>query len=139
MAKADVGLGKNKAAVLISAVLKNSAGSILLLKRSYSNSSYKGLWQFPEGKIQVGEGAAETLTREVYEETKLSVTSSRFLICFAHTMTVRGTNYDIVRIAFLVKCKGKVVLSEDHKKFGWFSVGKLPKTIPGTKKVLSFL
>lgn len=51
-----------------SAVVTNHKGEILLHKRS-DNS----LWSLPGGAMKIGESIAQTIIREVYEETGLNV------------------------------------------------------------------
>ena len=46
---------------------------ILTLQRSQSDTRNPGLWEFPGGKIDEGENVIDGLTREVYEETGLTI------------------------------------------------------------------
>jgi len=41
--------------VLVTGVLRNKKGEVLLIKRSDRNKTFKGFWQLPEGKIEFGE------------------------------------------------------------------------------------
>lgn len=55
-----------------SAVVSNQSGQILLHKRSDNH-----LWSLPGGAMELGESIAETIVREVYEETGFKVEISR--------------------------------------------------------------
>ena len=50
-----------------------SDGKVLLLRRPQESKHFPGLWEFPGGKPDLNENFAETLRREVLEETGLEV------------------------------------------------------------------
>jgi 8-oxo-dGTP pyrophosphatase MutT (NUDIX family) len=52
-------------------VIRNAAGELLLVRRADD-----GLWELPGGRLEVGESAAETVVREVAEETGVSIRTS---------------------------------------------------------------
>jgi 8-oxo-dGTP diphosphatase len=54
------------------AVLQRIDGSFLLAQRP-ANKVYAGYWEFPGGKIEPGETAAEALTRELHEELGIDI------------------------------------------------------------------
>jgi len=59
--------------ILVSAVLlMNAAGQILLAKRPMGKSM-AGLWEFPGGKVEVGETPEVALVRELAEELDIEV------------------------------------------------------------------
>ena len=61
--------------------LKNEKGKILLLKRleeKYGKTS--GSWDIVGGRIEPGTSLIENLKREVEEETRLTITSTPYLI-----------------------------------------------------------
>ena len=61
---------------LVSAVaLIDRDGRVLLAKRPY-NKTMAGLWEFPGGKIEVGETPEEALIRELYEELGINTSAS---------------------------------------------------------------
>ena len=51
---------------VVCAVIVNKEGKILACQRGYGD--YKGLYEFPGGKIEVGEDAKDALIREIKEE-----------------------------------------------------------------------
>lgn len=55
---------------VVAAVLVNADGQVLIAQRS-ANGSEPHLWEFPGGKIGVGESAAQALVRELQEELAL--------------------------------------------------------------------
>jgi mutator protein MutT len=59
------------------------AGQILICRRR-SNGSFGGYWEFPGGKIEPGETAAECVRRELREELDITVTPVRGLDVIEH-------------------------------------------------------
>ena len=51
---------------VVCAVIVNKEGKILACQRGYGD--YKGLYEFPGGKIEIGEDAKDALIREIKEE-----------------------------------------------------------------------
>jgi ADP-ribose pyrophosphatase YjhB (NUDIX family) len=83
----------NSIVVAVTAVVRNEAGDILLQRRTDNN-----LWALPGGAQDIGESIAETVVREVHEETGMwaSVVEfsdgevrQQFSICF-HARPVGG-------------------------------------------------
>lgn len=58
----------NSLVVAVAAIIRNSAGCVLLIKRSDNN-----YWALPGGAQDIGESTAEAVVREVAEETGLRV------------------------------------------------------------------
>ena len=90
-------------------------GSYLFLRRN--NCPVKGEWWFPGGRVRKGETFAETLYREVKEETGLEVVESELLNVYSRIFDER---HDIT-IVYLCKCSGdKVVLNDEHSEYKYF-------------------
>jgi mutator protein MutT len=66
------------------AVIWNQSGQILIDKRRASGSM-GGLWEFPGGKIEAGETAAECILREIREELGIEITVEEHLFSIEHT------------------------------------------------------
>ena len=93
----------------------SKGGSYLFLWRE--NSPVKGQWWFPGGRIRKGETLAETLYREVKEETGLEVIESELVNVYSRVFDER---HDIT-IVYLCKCKGeRIVLNNEHSKYKYF-------------------
>jgi mutator protein MutT len=60
------------------AIVVNEQGQVLLAERP-PHKSFAGLWEFPGGKIEPGEGAEQALLRELKEELVLAVKIDRKL------------------------------------------------------------
>lgn len=89
--------------------------SYLFLRRK--NSPVKGQWWFPGGRVRKGETLAETLYREVKEETGLEVIESELVNVYSRVFDER---HDIT-IVYLCRCKGdKIVLNDEHSEYRYF-------------------
>ena len=57
---------------VVAAVLINKSGQFLLAQRP-ADKVYAGYWEFPGGKVEPGEAAADALKRELHEELGIEV------------------------------------------------------------------
>lgn len=104
-------------AVAVKAVIENSQGQFLVLRRSTDSPHQGGEWDVPGGRIDPGEGPQEALERECTEESGLYVTVGKPI--GVHHFT-RDDGQVIVMIIFYCKTNDtNVVLSEEHDQFEW--------------------
>ncbi len=66
-----------KLRVRVAALLKNSAGEILLVKQRKNKKDY---WLLPGGGIEFGESAVDALVRELKEEINVEIENPIFLL-----------------------------------------------------------
>jgi len=57
---------------VVAAVIRDSAGRVLLARRP-AHKHMGGLWEFPGGKIRIGENPTAALVRELYEELGVGI------------------------------------------------------------------
>ena len=57
---------------VVAAVIKNEKGKILIAQRNLKKSQ-GGLWEFPGGKIEVGESREAAIIREIKEELAIDI------------------------------------------------------------------
>jgi 8-oxo-dGTP diphosphatase len=96
--------------VSVEAVIKID-DALLFLKRN--NQPAQGEWWFPGGRIHLGESLEEALRREVKEETRLEISSHKFINVYSRVFPER---HDIT-VAYLCTCKGKIMLNAEHSEF----------------------
>lgn len=99
------------------AIIENAQGRILIARRG-PGKSQAGLWEFPGGKLEAGETAAECLRRELAEEMDIEIEPTSWFGVNEHdygTIRIRLTAY---RAAYV---GGEIRLS-DHDEYRW--VGK---------------
>jgi len=64
-------------------ILRNAGGQVLITER-IDDSPFRGLWEFPGGKICAGETARIALKRELLEEIGIEVTAVEPLMNLTH-------------------------------------------------------
>lgn len=113
--------------VIVTLIIKKGK-KYLLLKRSRSNRTNKGKWQFPEGKLDFGESPLEALKRELKEETNLNLINPKLLKIHSSVINYpKHGKYHLIRLVFDCKTSGKIKLSEEHEKFAWFTKSEIKK------------
>jgi 8-oxo-dGTP diphosphatase len=66
------------------AVIWNDQNQILIDRR-LPQGTMGGLWEFPGGKIELGETVEECIKREIYEELAIEIAVGEHLITIDHT------------------------------------------------------
>ncbi len=78
-------------------VLADARGKILVARR-FEDAHQGGLWEFPGGKLERGEGARAGLARELAEEIGITLDSARPLIRVHHDYADRDVLLDVWRV-----------------------------------------
>lgn len=99
-------------------------GKILLLKESdeYAEGTNAGRFDVVGGRVKPGEHFAESLQREVKEETGLDITIGEPVFVNEWRPVVKGEQWQVVGIFFLCHTQtDEVILSSDHKEYKWIN------------------
>ena len=95
---------------------------VLCVQRAEHSMEYVSLkWEFPGGKVEVGESHEEALVREIREELSVEIKVSEFF------MTVEHAYPDFHLTMHVFKCSlesGEIVL-EEHVDMKWLAVEEL--------------
>lgn len=108
--------------IAVKTVIVNEAGETLLLRRSASNTSFVGCWEWPGGKVDPGEDFAAAVLRECKEETGLDVEV---------TGLAGATEFEMPKVHVVLLCMearivgGEIVLSHEHDAWEWTPLGEL--------------
>ncbi len=78
-------------------VLQNKHGQVLISQR-LPGTHQAGAWEFPGGKIDVGETPLAALTRELTEELGIIITAAAPLTRFTHRYADRTVVLDVWRV-----------------------------------------
>ena len=108
----------------VKALLKNSEGKYLLLRRNpekYPEMSAK--WDIVGGRIDPGSTLLENLKREIKEETSLDLNDSPALIAAQDILRVPGRH--VVRLTYAANIEGTPKLDSDHLEFAWFTLEEM--------------
>lgn len=107
----------------VKAVIMNEAGETLLLRRSPSNTSFVGCWEWPGGKVDPGEDFATAVVRETKEETGLDIEI---------TGLAGATEFEMPKVHVVLLCmearirgRDRIVLSHEHDAWEWLPLDKL--------------
>ena len=79
------------------AVIEDSNGLVFLAKRP-DDKHQGGLWEFPGGKVELGETAAEALKRELLEEIGITVISAKPLITVPYHYPDKSVLLDVYHV-----------------------------------------
>ena len=97
-------------------------GKVLCVQRRDNTREYISLkWEFPGGKVEVGESREEALIREIREELSLDIEVSEF------SMSIEHTYPDFHLTMHVFKCvfdQSEITLNE-HIALNWLSVDEL--------------
>ena len=97
-------------------------GKVLCVQRPENAREYVSLkWEFPGGKIEVGESREDALVREIHEELAVDINGLQ------HLMTVEHSYPDFHLTMYAYACvltEGEVVLRE-HVALKWLNVAEL--------------
>lgn len=98
------------------AVIADRRGRLLLLHRPATSEYNPGRWEFPGGRINLGEGVRDALVREVREETGLTVEAGRLLGAGDQE---RSEGRVVHLVLNSTAPPQEVVLSEEHDAYRW--------------------
>ena len=105
-----------------SAIILDPTREKVLLTRRSDN----GRWCLPGGQMEVGESAAETCQREVWEETGLHVRIGRLIGIYTNPDRLLeygdGNRFHLVSFSFEAEVlHGELALSNETTEFGYYS------------------
>jgi len=130
---------------VVTCVLRDNNGKILILKRSNKVGTYKGLWSGVSGYVEKHEKPIDTAYKEIYEETGLSKNEVEFIksvdsISFEDTYKEEKYSWTVFPFLFFKK-NGKINIDWEHSDYKWISAKDLEKfdTVPHFLDVVSSL
>ena len=82
-----------------------------------------GKWEFPGGKIEVGETNSEALERELYEELGISVKIGKELMNYEHVFKTTVYNITFMEIT---DYEGEIY-NNAHSEIKWVKFSNLPE------------
>lgn len=108
----------------VKALLKNSEGKYLLLRRNPEKYPEAGsTWDIVGGRIDAGRPLLDNLQREIREETGLELTSIPKLVAAQDILKTPGKH--VVQLTYVGEINGDPILDNDHTEFDWFTADEL--------------
>ena len=119
----------------VAAAIIQDRGSILAAQRGYGD--FKDGWEFPGGKLESNETAAEACIREIHEELEVEIGNLEHLCTVEH-------DYDTFHLSmecFLCQIASGTIHDSEHENLRWltkdslWSVDWLPADIKVVKEL----
>lgn len=111
--------GTTKIVPIAACFIFNDSGQLLVLKRHRQNLG-GGKWAAPAGRLEPGENGLEAMTREIFEETGLTVSETHFL--GEHLISMPHGTVSMSSFTTNVPNGTRIVLSPDeHEDFAWIN------------------
>ena len=128
---------------VVTCIMLNDDGELLVLKRSDKVRTYKGLWGGIAGYIEENEDPYETALKEIFEEAGLEendVMLLKQMTPFKFTDFYEEKRYDWKVFPFLFKIvkKSKIDIDWEHSEYRWISPSEIEnmETVPHLKDIV---
>ncbi|MBA3788825.1 NUDIX domain-containing protein [Patescibacteria group bacterium] len=125
-----------------SVIVKDEKILIIRESNKYEGGTNHGKYDFPGGKVKIGESITEAIEREVREEVGMSVKIGKPFFVDEWWPTVKGEQIQIIGIFFMCEPAGsEFTLGEDFDDFQGVSFDEYSKLplIQTTRKVFESL
>jgi 8-oxo-dGTP diphosphatase len=103
-------------------IVNASKTKVLLIRRR--DSMWGNAWSIPGGHVEFGESIKDALLRELDEELKLKIESTRFLH-FEEFMHPKKKNTKFISFNFIVTAGRHFKANREISKARWFSLSEL--------------
>jgi 8-oxo-dGTP diphosphatase len=102
--------------LVVACALVDTDGRVLICKRP-EGKALAGLWEFPGGKVEPGEGPEAALIREMHEELGITITAS----CLAPFVFASHSyeTFHLLMPLYLCRRWEGVVLAKEHAALAW--------------------
>lgn len=119
---------------VVAAIIKKE-DKILITKRGYGE--FKDMWEFPGGKVEIGETNEEALIREIQEELELDINNLEYLT----TVEYDYPTFHITMHCYICEICGGTLNLNVHNDAKWVSIEELrdQKWIPADIEVVKKL
>lgn len=109
-------------------IMKDDKVLIIRESNKYAGGANHGKYDFPGGKLKIGESIAQAIERETTEEAGMRVKIGKPFFVDEWRPVVKGEQIQIIGIFF--RCESldsEVILSVDHDDYQWVSVSDYSK------------
>ena len=104
----------------------------LIVLRSENEKAFPGLWDFPGGKLEVGEDPFESLTREVKEETGLVIKAKILEGTYDASLKDTAVKFVLYAVDVVSGSPENIVIGEEHSEYRFATAEEIKnlKTMP---------
>lgn len=111
-------------------ILLNEQQQVLLLKRSQYSDRRAGEWELVGGGVEIGESPEKAASREILEETGLTVPITTQDLVFAQTRVLKDSEVNVIWLTYVAHSSDDTVtLSEEHTDYRWVSIESALSTV----------
>ena len=120
---------------VVAAVIFDKQGRIFATQRGYGE--WKDWWEFPGGKIEVGETSEQALKREIHEELDAEIEVGELL----RTIDYDHPTFHLTMRCFKCKLSESHVTLLEHKAAKWLNPGELHSVqwLPADEEIIEEL
>jgi 8-oxo-dGTP diphosphatase len=106
---------KKKTIEVVAAIIHRE-GKILCVQRGENKYSYiSNKYEFPGGKIELGERKEQALIREVFEELKIEIDSLMEFLTITHSYP----DFDLIMHSFICTINNQTITLTEHIDCKW--------------------
>lgn len=110
--------GNMKTIEVVAAIIKHD-NRIFATRRGYGE--FENMWEFPGGKIEIGETREEALIREIKEELELDINVSKYIT----TVEYDYPNFHLTMHCFMCDVYGGEMQLNAHNAVKWVTLEEL--------------
>ncbi len=123
-----------KSIEVVAAIIIDEAGRVFATQRGYGE--WKDWWEFPGGKMEVGETPEQALRREIREELAAEIEVGELL----HTIDYDYPAFHLTMHCFMCRLHGRVTLLE-HEAAKWLAPSELHtlRWLPADEEIIEIL
>lgn len=120
---------------VVAAVIYDGEGRVFATQRGYGE--WKGWWEFPGGKIEMGETREEALEREIWEELETRIVIGRQL----QTVEWDYPAFHLTMHCFLCRINSGMLTLKEHEAARWLGKDELDcvRWLPADVQVINTL
>lgn len=120
---------------VVAAVIYDGEGRVFATQRGYGE--WKGWWEFPGGKIEMGETREEALGREIWEELETRIVIGRQL----QTVEWDYPAFHLTMHCFLCRINSGMLTLKEHEAARWLGKDELDcvRWLPADVQVINTL
>ena len=119
---------------VVAAVIHHN-GTYFATQRGYGE--FEGMWEFPGGKIELGESREVALKREIQEELGVDITINKFL----YTTEYDYPSFHLILHCYLCQIEAGEIELREHKSARWLTAETLNSVewLPADRELIEIL
>jgi len=105
--------------ILVTAAVIEKDGKVLLAKRM-KGTHREGRWEFPGGRVEIGENPRDTIKREIREELGIDIEVKEIFEISSHVY--EDDDKQVILIAFKCEFKGGDIDKKEVADYAWVKI-----------------